>query len=267
VDSALNAFAAARFQPRQMNWLHGCWGIGATLGPAGAAALLAAGFGWQAGYAAVALVLAALTAGFLATRRRWAEGAPPAAARGSLGAVLRHGVARRQLAIFFLYTGLEAGTGQWAATVLTEARGATPAQGALAATVFFAALTGGRIGLGFVVDRIGPDRLLRLLAPVTVAAGAVLGSGLADLAALGLMALAMAPTYPTLMARTPARVGGPLVVHAVGLQVVVATLGVATVPAALGLAADHGGAAVVPWLLAGLAATVGVLIWRLPVRR
>lgn len=268
VDAAMNAFAAARFQPRHLNWLHGFWGVGATIGPAAAAALLAAGHGWQAGFLLVGLALAALTLGFLLTRRRWAKGEARAEGpRHGAWTVLRNPVARLQVAIFFLYTGLEAGAGQWAATILTAGRGASPAEGAAAATLFFAALTGGRIGLGFVVDRIGPDRLLRLLAPVACLATLAFASGLADLPALALLGLALAPIYPTVMARTPARLGAAAAAQAVGLQVAAAMLGVAVLPALLGLAADLAGAAVVPWLLAALALLVAALIHRLPARR
>lgn len=269
VDAAMNAFAASRFQPRHMNWLHACWGIGATLGPAVAAALLAAGFGWRAGYLVVGLALAGLTAAFVLTRSRWAAGTPPRdALRSSAVTVLRNPVARLQVALFFVYTGLEAGTGQWIATILTGARGATPAEGAAAATLFFAAITGGRIGLGFVVDRIGPDRLLRLLSPLAVLAALGFGSGLADLPAIVLLAVLLAPIYPTVMARTPQRLGAAAAAQAVGLQVAAATTGVAAIPAGLGLAADlAGGPWVVPWLLAGLAAAVAAMVFRLPVRR
>jgi fucose permease len=267
VDSGLNAFAAHRFQPRQMNWLHGFWGVGATLGPAIAAALLALGLGWQAGYLAVGLLLAFLALAFWVTRARWAEGgAQPGGGRTGLASALRLPVARHQALIFFFYTGIEAGTGQWVATVLTAARGASPAEGAAAATLFFAAITGGRIALGFVVDRIGADRLLRLLPPVAILAALLFGTGWADLPAIALMAVAMAPIYPTLMARTPARVGGPATAAVVGLQVACATLGVAALPALLGVAADLGGAAIVPWLLAAGAAAVAGLIWRLPAK-
>ena len=273
VDSAMNVFAAARFKPRQMNWLHGFWGVGATLGPAVAAALLAAGFGWQAGYAAVGLALALLTLGFLFTRRRWDEGQPRSEApRSGTLAVLRLPVARLQVALFFVYTGFEAGAGQWAATVLTASRGASPAEGAAAATLFFAAITGGRMALGFVVDRIGADRLLRLFAPVAVLAALLfalrpLVAGAAvDLVALALLAVALAPIYPTVMARTPARLGAAAAGRAIGLQVAAATLGVAVLPAALGLAADAWGAGAVPWLLVLLAVLVAALVWRLPTR-
>ena len=264
VDAAMNAFAAARFAPRHLNWLHGCWGIGATLGPAAATALLASGAGWQAGYAAVAAMLAGLTAAFLLTRRRWDEAAPaaPGAPVTALSA-LRSPAVRLQMAVFFVYTGLEAGAGQWAATVLAS-RGATPAQAAAAAACFWAGLAVARIALGFVVDRIGPDRLLRLATPVGALAAFAFALDLAALPALILLAAMLAPVYPTLMARTPARLGAALAVHAIGFQVAAAMAGVAVLPGAMGLAADILGAGVVPWLVLVLALLLALLIRRLP---
>ncbi|MDQ4077107.1 MAG: MFS transporter, partial [Chloroflexota bacterium] len=32
IDAGLNAYAASHFSTRHMNWLHACWGLGATLG-------------------------------------------------------------------------------------------------------------------------------------------------------------------------------------------------------------------------------------------
>ena len=262
VDAALNVYAAQRLAPRHLNWLHACWGIGATLGPAAAAAILATGAGWQAAYAAVAAALAALGAAFLVTRRRWDGTAPPAGGRIGMIPALRHPVVRLQMAVFFIYTGLEAGGGQWAATILA-ARGATPAEAALAATLFWAGLAGGRIGLGFVVDRIGADRLLRLGMPVAAVAALGFALGLLDAAFLVLLAVALAPVYPTVMARTPARLG-PLAVQAIGLQVAAAMAGVAVLPGLMGLAADWAGAQAVPWMLLLLAGLLWLLIWRLP---
>jgi fucose permease len=266
VDAALNAFAAARFAPRHLNWLHGCWGIGATLGPAAATALLATGAGWQAGYAAVAAMLAALTTGFALTRRRWDAAAPqPPAQPVTALSALRHPTVRLQMAAFFVYTGFEAGAGQWAATILA-ARGATPAEGGAAAAMFWAGLAAGRIALGFVVDRIGPDRLLRLVTPAAALAAALLAAGIADRAALVLLAAMLAPLYPTLMARTPARLGA-MATHAIGFQVAAAMAGVAILPGAMGAVADAMGAGAVPWLLLGLALLLVALVWRLPARR
>lgn len=261
VDAALNAWAAHKLAARHLNWLHACWGIGATLGPAAATALLAAGAGWQAAYAAVAAVLAALAGAFLLTRGRWHAATDAPHGHGSVAA-LRHPVVRLQMAVFFVYTGLEAGAGQWAATIFA-ARGASPAEAALAATLFWAALTAGRIGLGFFVDRIGADRLLRLTMPIGVVAAAGFATGAADLASLLLLALVLAPVYPTMMAVTPARLG-PLAVSAIGLQVAAAMAGVALLPGAMGLAADLFGPDAVPLLLIALMLLLWALVARLP---
>ncbi|WP_198371944.1 MFS transporter, partial [Roseomonas rosulenta] len=130
VDAALNTFAALRFAPRHLNWLHAFWGLGATLGPGLATALLAVGAGWQAGYAVVGAVLAMLALGFGATRARWEDGtAADAPALPALSA-LRQPLVRRLIVVFFLLAGVEASAGQWAATVLVEARGATAATAA-----------------------------------------------------------------------------------------------------------------------------------------
>ena len=265
VDAALNAYAAARFSPRHLNWLHACWGIGATLGPAAATALLAAGAGWQAVYAGAASVLAALALGFAMTRRRWDDGRRVAGPSVSALSALRSPLVRQQMLVFFVYTGLETGAGQWAPTVFA-ARGATPANSAAAAALFWAGLAGTRIAMGFVVDRIGADRLLRLAVPVSIVAAAVFALGIADTAALLLLAAMLAPVYPTMMARTPARLG-PLAVHAIGFQVASAMAGVAVLPGLMGVAADLFGAEAVPLVLLACAILLVVLVWRLPTAR
>lgn len=261
VDAAMNVFAAARFQPRHLNWIHACWGIGATLSPAIATGLLAAGASWRMVYLAIGLMLASLSLAFLLTRARWGGREASAGPRAPAMAVLRDPMARRQIAAFFVYCGVEAGTGQWLATILVDARGADPATAGAATALFWAALTIGRIGLGFLVDRMGPDRMLRwaVLAAALGSAGFAFAPAGLDLAAVGLLAVALAPVYPTLMARTPARLGAAAATHAVGFQVAAATLGAGLLPALLGLAPI----AWVPALLLVLAALLAALVRRI----
>ena len=49
VDARLNQFVAAHYSARHMNWLHGCWGVGATLGPLIMASALTSATGWRQG--------------------------------------------------------------------------------------------------------------------------------------------------------------------------------------------------------------------------
>jgi fucose permease len=267
VDAVLNAFAARHFAVRHLHWLHASWGIGATLGPALTAGLLAAGMSWRAVLAAIGAVLGALALLFVATRRRWADSASaPRTQSASAIAVLRRPVAVLQVVVFLLYTGTEASAGQWAATVLTGARGATPQAAAATATLFWASLTVGRIALGLVVDRIGPDRLVRWATVVAVGAALLFAAGPTgtDQAALLLLGAALSPLYPTLMARTPARLGLAASMHAVGFQVASGTVGNALLPGLVGVVAERFGVAAAPPCIAVLAFALAVLVWRLP---
>ncbi len=49
IDVALNAFASIKFSARWLNWMHACWGIGASLVPLVMTALLANDVPWRFG--------------------------------------------------------------------------------------------------------------------------------------------------------------------------------------------------------------------------
>jgi fucose permease len=279
VDSALNAYAAHRLGARHMTWLHAAYSTGAAIGPATMAALVASGAGWRTGYVAVAAALAALTSAFVATRRRWADGdAEDAGLPGDVGMprerarALGGGEALRrphvplQIAIFFLYSGTEVAAGQWSYTVLVEARGLdAPAAGAWA-TAYWASLLAGRVVLGFVVERVGTVRLVRLATAAALAgatAFAVPGvPTVAGSAGLCLLGFALAPVYPGLMSETPRRVGAAAV-HAIGFQVAAATAGVAVIPGAAGVLGEKLGLAAIPAAVAACALVLAALHERL----
>src|SRR5687767_8999886 len=74
IDAGVNAFAAARFSPRIVNWLHASWGVGASIGPLLMTFLLARELGWRLGYQILAGVMALLSLLFLLTLRWWEMG-------------------------------------------------------------------------------------------------------------------------------------------------------------------------------------------------
>jgi fucose permease len=87
VNTALNVYAAARFGPRNITWMHATYGLGATLGPLLVTALLVSGAGWRAAVASMSAVLALVAIVLAATRHRWEvpprepKGAPPSGLR------------------------------------------------------------------------------------------------------------------------------------------------------------------------------------------
>jgi fucose permease len=264
IDSALNGYAARHFPVRHVNWLHACWSLGATIGPAVMTAVLAASGSFRLGYAAVAVALGALTVAFsLPAARRAFDGARTSGAGAAAAddpplpaaATLRRGLVWLQLAVFFVYTGLEAGAGQWCFTVLRESRGLDVEAAGAWTAAYWGSIGASRVVLGFAIDRVGPDRLLRIATAAALAGALAFAAsdGLPGRMGLLVLGASLAPMYPTLMARTPDRLGPAVTPHAVGFQVTAATLGTAAAPSALGLLAAQAGVDVIGGAVAAVA--------------
>lgn len=265
IDSGINAYAAAHFSAGHVAWLHGAWGVGATIGPLLMTAVLSAGFAWRAGYALLALVISSLALGFYATRGLWDDesdrGAAALPATASLRASLGQPSVRANLALFFLYTGLEATPGQWAYTFLTEGRGLAPSLAGIAVSIYWGSLTAGRLVSGAVTRRYSPAAVLRLcLAGLPLAALllAVVREASGLLVGLGLLGGLGASVFPLLIAGTPTRVGALHTDNSVGFQVGAATLGGAVVPAVTGVLARLLGVEAIAGVL--LSVALGVLV-------
>jgi fucose permease len=245
IDAGLNAHAAVHLSAGQMSWLHAAYGAGATGGPLVMTAVLTAGAPWRAGYGTVAAVLAAMALLFTGARRLL--DAPPAAASHAPPSHDVHPglLAALQVGLFFLLTGLESTTSQWAYSVLTEARGVAPTAAGLCVALFWASFTGGRILAGFGAERVGTQRLMRAGGLLALAGSVAFLSGRADVllapVALVLLGLGLAPLYPGMMSLTPRRVGEAASPRVVGWQVAGAFLGAVALPALGGVLARAAG--------------------------
>ncbi len=246
IDAGLNSYAARHFSVRHVNWLHACWGVGASIGPLVMTNAIARGFGYSSGYVLLAAALGSVALAFFVTRRMWRDSergdtssVPPLSSRatGNFRGTVKSSRVWLAVATFFVYTGLEATLGQWSFTLMREGRGLGVEAAGLWTAAFWASLMLGRIAMGFVVERTGPDRLLRIAsvgALIGVLAFAV-SSGLLGRLGLLLAGVSLAPVFPTLMARTPARLGSALAEHAFGLQVSAGALAAALLPGVVGL--------------------------------
>lgn len=247
IDAGLNIYAARHFSARVVNWLHAFYGVGATIGPLVMTAVLGAGYGWQRGYLIVGVWQLILAICFALTRKRW--GANHVAEPGkvatrssavSSGSTLRLPVVWMSIAVFFIYTGLEAAAGTWAYSLFTESRAVSAVTAGMWISVYWANLTLGRFLSGVVVGFVTISLLLRF-SIIGIAAGAGLiwlnFSELASFLGLALMGLMSAPVFPSLIATTPARLGEAHTSNCVGFQIAAAVLGQSLVPASLGVLA------------------------------
>jgi fucose permease len=275
VDAGVNHFVARHYSARHMNWLHGCWGIGATIGPVVMGAALANRFGWQGGYAVIAAIQLALALLFLRNLRLWqaepetVDTTDASADAGRKTAHVRVPAWASWLApaLYMAYTTIELGTGLWAASILIEGRGADPARAGLWVAGFFGAIMVGRFAIGLVANRLG-NRLLVRTGIAVALCGALLFAipGLPDavnLAGLMLMGLGCAPIYPSLMHEATRRFDADTARTVIGRQVAFAYVGCALGPAALGMLGAHLGVAAIMPAIALVLLALFYMNWKL----
>jgi fucose permease len=273
VDAGINAFAAARLPPRLVSWLHAAYGAGAMLGPVLITGVLTAGLSWRWGYGALGGLLGAMALCFAVTRGSWRTGEPragdPAAAAGGPGPPVARGLEtlRRpavwlNIALFFVYTGLEATAGQWTYTLFTESRGVPPALAGASVAGYWGGMTAGRLAAGALTRRFPAATLLgaaTLGAPAAAVLVSLDAGWLVGGLGLALVGVLLGPIYPLLISGTPRRLGTRYATHAIGFQVAAAYLGAAAIPGLAGVLAHAIGLEVIGPFIAVVALALRLL--------
>ncbi|MBO0684718.1 MAG: hypothetical protein J2P45_16310, partial [Candidatus Dormibacteraeota bacterium] len=159
------------------------------------------------------------------------------------------------LVTFFVYVGVEVGTGQWTFSHLLGL-GTPRALAGAAVSAYWAALTAGRLALAVLGNRAGPSVLLLGGCGVALAGAVaylVFPSGVAAVAAVALLGLGFAGTFPLLMSLTSRRVGEGQTPYVVGYVLGSANVGSSLVVAGMGVGMQALGVAVLPlFILAGV---------------
>jgi fucose permease len=249
IDTSLNGFVSTQGNSRQMNWLHASFGVGATVGPFLAAAIIGLGGDWRVSFAVVAAMqgLAALLVALTAPswKVKLVETKEEVKPEASLASTIRLRAVWLGILFFFLYTGTELSAGQWSFALFALGRGVPEVIASYWVGIFWGTFTIGRILFGFVADKWQPKLMLRIsLVGVVLGAGLFWWSPLAawvGFAGLALMGLALAPLFPTLIAGTLGRVGITHVANTIGFQIAAAGLGGSIITSAVGVLAESQG--------------------------
>ena len=272
IDAALNNYVALHYSSRHMSWLHCFWGVGASISPYIMAAALSRTGQWQLGYRTVSLIQIVLTVLLFLSPPLWrktAAGEPAgdnAPLLGLRGAVRIPGVPNILLA-FFAYCGAETTAGLWASSYLAGVRGVAPETAAGFASLFYLGITFGRFLNGFVADRLGDRRMIRIGALV-MGAGTLLillplPSPLPALAGLLIFGLGCAPVYPSIIHATPANFGAENSQAIIGVQMASAYVGTTFMPPLFGLLANAISLRLFPLFLAALLLLLAVMTEKL----
>lgn len=248
VDAGLNAYSAERFSKEQVTLLHAFYGLGAMIGPVIMRQVLAGGYRWQRGYYVTLALVLSLIILFIFTRRRWTRPSrvtesPETESRSvaespprRLRAILLSGVL-----MFMIYTGLEVTAGSWGFTWLSEGRGIPPETAAFWISLYWGALTAGRLFFGFLGGRWRARGIIAwMMASVLIGSGLFLQpwSAALNLISMPIIGFACAPIFPLLVSYTPRITGPRAAADIIGKQVAAASVGSALIPLMIGLGVE-----------------------------
>jgi fucose permease len=246
MDAGLNTAVALTGRQRLLNLLHGAYGVGTALGPLIVTAAILTG-SWRPAYL-VMLALDLILAGFWLRQRRRLGAPPPPQAQAATDAEPHpsahwtrrryRGVVAAGIGVFFVYTGLEVGAGQWEASFcrghLHMSAGAT----GLATFGYWGALTAVRIGLAVLPRQAPPQAVVRWGSAVAVLAAAVIWwqpGTLVTVLGFAVLGASLAGVFPALISLTPVRLGDASAQHVISWQVGASAAGGAGLSAVIGL--------------------------------
>ncbi len=257
VDAALNNYVALHYAARHMSWLHCFWGIGASISPYIMSFALSGGYGWHSGYQIVGILQLILTVLLFVTLPLWKKVRPPKkqaeiqAAKenppdsqekhSSLLTTLKTAGVIPMLIAFCSYSAVEQTSMLWASSYLVQQRGIAAETAAGFASLFFLGITLGRLLSGFVSEKLGDKRLIRIgIVLILIGIGLCFlpweGAALSGLAVIG---LGCAPVYPSIIHATPFNFGANRSQAVIGVEMAGAYIGTTFLPPLFGWLASQ----------------------------
>jgi len=257
IDAVMNNFMAVNYKSRHMNWLHGCWGLGATISPI----ILAAGmerFGtWRAGYFSVSGIHFVITIVLFLSLPLWKKVSKPTEqveeyVKTDYKEVMRLKGIKLSLIAFFFYCALEISLGLWGSTYLVMIKKVTEEQAAGWLSLLFLGLTLGRLITGFLTFKLSNTQLIRIGGALVFVGILILFLSSRDAAYMigfFIFGFGCGPIWPCLIHETPKRFGEAYSQLVVGLQLVASNAGNALAPLVFGAMAAYTGYATLPLYL------------------
>lgn len=247
IDAALNNYVAIHYTSRHISWLHCFWGVGTIISPyIMSAALLHST--WENGYRIVSLIQFAIAIILLSTLSIWKVNQKNDNEKdehsllGLKGALKIRGVPFILIG-FLCYCAGESTSMLWASSYLTQARGISKEAAAAFAALFFIGITAGRFAAGFISEKIGDRKMIRLGTTIIffgiLCISLPVKTDIAALAGLVVIGLGCAPVYPCIIHSTPSHFGSNNSQAIIGIQMASAYMGSTFIPPLFGLIANH----------------------------
>ena len=256
IDAALNNYVALHYNTRHMSWLHCFWGVGAIISPYIMSYALIHST-WMTGYRMVAYLQLIIAGVLLFTLPLWKVNKPllknenDSHILGIKGALKIKGVPYLLIG-FFSYCAAEATAIYWASSYLEIARGFSKDEAAAFGSLFFIGLTVGRFLAGFVSERLGDNKMIRIGAGIALSGIILIAIPVQAATVMGFVIIGFgcAPIYRCIIHSTPNNFGAENSQGIIGVQMASAYVGSTLMPPLFGLIANHISLSLMPVFLA-----------------
>ena len=128
VDSSLNNYVANNYSSTHMNWLHSCWGIGASLGPFIITLMITKANSWRLGYSTLAIMQFTVMVALFFSLSLWKNDRDNLIneisndnTKAKINTV-KSVAAIISILSLLIYTGMEYSIGLWVYSMLVESR-------------------------------------------------------------------------------------------------------------------------------------------------
>ncbi len=256
IDAALNNYVALHYTSKHMSWLHCFWGVGTIVSPYIMSYALTHST-WSEGYRIIAYLQFVIALILILTMPLWKvnqkkeEAETKSTVLGLRGALKIKGVP--YLLIGFLsYCAAEATAMLWACSYLEGTRGVSAEDAAALGALFFIGITVGRFLSGFVTDKLGDGKMIRLGMAVALLGVVCIAMPIKMITIIGFVVIGLgcAPVYPCIIHSTPHNFGSENSQGIIGIQMASAYMGSTFMPPIFGLIANHISLALMPLYLA-----------------
>ena len=129
----------------------------------------------------------------------------------------------------------------WASSYLEGTRGATAEEAAAFGALFFIGITVGRFLSGFISDKVGDNKMIRIGTAVALCGVLCIAVPVKVVSLIGLVIIGLgcAPVYPCIIHSTPANFGAENSQGIIGIQMASAYVGSTFMPPVFGILANH----------------------------
>lgn len=270
VDTALNQYAAHHLTSLQMNWLHSFWGVGATLSPLLVTYGMTTWGSWRASYLLIGGIILGIALLLYRNKGLWNAQSRIVESEQNSGSIPVRTQFTMALSImsYMLYVALEASFGLWLSVILIETQGVSIAIAGSLSALYFGMIMMGRFLCGFIAQKIGNRKLVRLGILIASLGSILFLSSQLWVCAIGIFALGFgfAPIYPSLMHETSKRYPHAQANHVIAQQVAFAYISLLLVVPFLGFVASAIGMHVIAFFEVGGIILLGIVVHALDQR-